>query len=139
MSNFYEQYKILELPTQIEATHANKSIEKLQSYYGCSAHLKLFHYDRRVLETINLHGVVKFRDPSTYHHWGFVVKGNEQYISILVKVEDVCRFELYDQVIRENIKEGTVVHLEFEWTTSTFKSPSSKKIVFNANEFSLFD
>ena len=64
-------------------------------------------------------GYVMFRNPSTqYGHWGFVVKGGDQEIAVLVKVEQRCEFELYDQRVRQTIKSGEVVHLEFEWVNN---------------------
>ena len=77
MSNNNDIYEIQKLPKQISVNHAEQSIEKMQVYGGHSAYTKLYHYDGRVLESINLVGYVMFRSPSTYGHWGFVIKASD--------------------------------------------------------------
>ena len=82
-------------------------------------------------------GYVMFRTPDTYGHWGFVIKGNREEIATLIKVEGRCEFELYDQKIRKNIKEGEVVQIDLDWKTLEYKEEPliSSRTILNANEF----
>ena len=139
MNDYEDIYEIQQLPKYIDVNHAEKSIEKMQIYGGHSAYVKLYYYDGRILETINTMGYVMFRTPKTYGHWGFVIKGNEEEIATLIKVDERCEFQLYDQKIRKTIKEGDPVQIDLEWTTykQEKKTSFSKRTILNGNEFKL--
>ena len=139
MKKYNDINKIQKLPKYIDANLAEKSIEKMQIYEGHSANVKLYYYDGRILETINTMGYVMFRTPKTFGHWGFVIKGNEEEIALLIKVDERCEFQLYDQKIRKTIKEGDPVQIDLEWTTykQEKKTSFSKRTILNGNEFKL--
>ena len=139
MKKYNDINKIQKLPKYIDANLAEKSIEKMQIYEGHSANVKLYYYDGRILETINTMGYVMFRTPKTFGHWGFVIKGNEEEIALLIKVDERCEFQLYDQKIRQTIKEGDPVQIDLEWTTykQEKKTSFSKRTILNGNEFKL--
>jgi|APSaa5957512622_1039677.scaffolds.fasta_scaffold73380_2 hypothetical protein len=129
--------EIQKLPKSIDANFAEKSIEKMQIYGGHSAYIKIYYYDGIILETINTLGYVMFRTPETYGHWGFVIKGTEDEIAILIKVDERCEIQLYDQKIRQTIKEGDLVQIDLEWTSYKQEKETSfsKRTILNGNEF----
>ena len=137
MNKYNDIYEIQKLPKHIDSNHAAKSIEKMQIYGGHSAYVKLYYYEGRILETINTMGYIMFRTPDTYGHWGFVIKGNEEEIATLIKVDERCEFQLYDQKIRKTIKEGEVVQIDLEWTSYKQEKETSfsKRTILNGNEF----
>ena len=137
MNKYNDIYEIQKLPKIIDANLAEKAIQKMKIYEGHSAYVKLYYYDGRILETINTMGYIMFRTPDTYGHWGFVIKGNEEEIATLIKVEEVCEFQLYDQKIRQIIKQGEVVHIDLEWTSYKQEKETSfsKRTILNGKEF----
>ena len=63
--------------------------------------------------------------------------GNEEEIATLIKVDERCEFQLYDQKIRKTIKEGDVVQIDLEWTSYKQEEETSfsKRTILNGNEF----
>lgn len=107
------------LPKFIEKELSENSISQLAEFAGHSAEVKLNYYDENNdLITFETNGYIMFRKPEKYGHWGFVIKGNEQQIATLIKVEDICLFELYDQQKRETFRTGRVTNLELKFTTN---------------------
>jgi len=107
------------LPKVIEKELSENAISQLAEFSGHSAEVKLNYYDEsNNLKTFETNGYIMFRRPEKYGHWGFVIKGNEQFIATLIKVEGICLFELYDQQKRETFKTGNVTNLEIDFTTN---------------------
>ena len=107
------------LPKFIEKELSEKAISQLSEFGGHSAEVKLSYYDdNNDLKEFKTVGYIMFRKPEKYGHWGLVIKGNEQQIATLIKVEDICLFELYDQQKRETFQTGNVTNLEIKFTTN---------------------
>jgi hypothetical protein len=62
-------------------------------------------------------GYLMFRTPEIHNHYGFVVKGSEDNIAVLIKLEDKLRCLLYDQIERKNIAEGPVNRVGINFVT----------------------
>lgn len=63
------------------------------------------------IESFVLNGIIRFRYPHTYGHWGFVSKENIIGYTALVKVEDEVEFSIYDQITRQDIAYGALINL----------------------------
>lgn len=129
--------RIRELPHQIDKQHAEEAVQQLLQYDGHSANVKIFYYEGRVLACLETSGYVMLRTIDSYGHWGLVIKGNEQEVSTLIKVEENCLFQLYDQKVKNIYKEGEVVQIEFEWLTFELElsTKESGRSLLNATQF----
>lgn len=95
----------------------DSNIKGLQKYSGHSAVFNLSYLNNNILKKHNNLGYLMFRNPEKYGNWGFVIKGCDDNISILIEAKENLTCILYDQVKRENIIEGTVEELLLDLQT----------------------
>ena len=100
---------------------------KLLDFAGSTVLVTFYYYVNEMLESYETSGYVMFRTPETYGHWGLVVKGNQESIATLFKVENELIFELYDQVLRRSLKTGKVMQVDIDFELE------GKIYIINAN------
>jgi hypothetical protein len=62
-----------------------------------------------------------FRTPKSHIHYGFVVKGSDDNIAVLIKLEDELSCLLCDQIERREIAKGLVSMVEIDLVTDDGK------------------
>ena len=106
------------LPPVINSTTATNAIKSLSEYSGQSPKVSVLFSQNKAeaddLLSYSTSGYLMFKTPENYNHWGFVVKGNADRISILLKVEEDFECLLYDQNLRQEIVEGKILETKIE-------------------------
>lgn len=107
--------------SSINAVDAKSFIQELSEFGGHSAKVEVRFSSQEGASNAQTHstlGYLMFRTPESHGHWGVVVKGSEDKVAVLLKVEDRFQCLLYDQERRENITQGEVSDLKIEFTTT---------------------
>jgi len=121
---------IKSLHKTIDKSLSENAISQLAEFGGHSAEVVLYYYIDDELKKFETSGYLIFRTPETYGHWGFVIKGNDEFVATLIKVEEKCFFELYNQNIRQTFQTGFVTQIEIKFITK------DEYCILNANGLS---
>lgn len=106
------------LPPVIDSETATTAIKHLSKYSGQSPKVSILFSENKAevddLLSYSTSGYLMFRTPENYDHWGFVVKGNADKISMLLKAGEDFECILYDQNLRQQIIEGKILEAKIE-------------------------
>lgn len=122
------------LPPVISSKTGTSAVKRLSEYSGQSPNISVLFAENRSddndLLSYSTYGYLMFRTPENYDHWGFVVKGSSDKVSILLKVEEELECLLYNQNIRQEIIQGKVFEVKIE----SLMSGESYKLTSNGLE-----
>lgn len=85
-------------------------VKELREFNGHSATVWVRFNEDTGEGQYELFGYLMFREPPQYGHWGFVLKNNEEGMTLLLKAElGALDCTVYDQNLRKAIRTGKVL------------------------------